>query len=430
MKLLHSFLNGKGENSVRQNFKWNTIAGLINAAQSLLITMLITRTIGLKYAGIYSLAYSVACLSFSVGTFSVRNFQVTDINEKYTFNTYYKMRKITVSFMVITVFIYCIWGWNVKNYSCEKIEIILLVTLLKVIDAIEDLYDGSFQKKGRLDVSGKIMSIRTIIVLLTIGAMIIFTSNLVISLFAAAIVSIVVLWLSIINMKDILDTQNCFQNSFASIKGLVLECYPLFFSSFLALYINSASKYAIDTFYTEELQAFYGFISMPIFVIALFTNFLYQPLLVKLVEEWENKKYYVFLKRIVLQVFSIICITIVIEILAYFGGVQVLFLLYGSDVSIYKAEFLTILFGSGLYAIAQFFFTILLILRQQKKGLICYLLGTIIAKFLSEYLVSNWALAGAAMFYLYIMVILTVMFGSVLGYQMYRCYKRHAKIDE
>ena len=384
MRYLKSFLHGNGVNSFKHNFKWNTIAGLINAAQSLLITMFITRTMGLRYAGIYSLSYSVASLSFSVGTFSVRNFQVTDINDKYSFKMYCKMRKISVSFMLLIVLLYCIWGWSRKSYSVEKIEIIFLVTFLKAIDAIEDLYDGFLQKEGRLDISGKIMAMRTMIVLLTVGVMINFTFDLVISLFVASIVSVIVLWVSVVNVKDVFLIKNYPDNDFI-IKDLILECYPLFLSSFLALYISSASKYAIDNLYTEELQAIYGFISMPIFVIALFTNFLYQPILIKLVEEWKHKKYFVFLKRIFLQVFSIILVTIVIEVIAYFWGVQGLFILYGSDVSMYKTELLIILLGSGFYAIAQFFFTVLIILRHQKGGLICYLVGTVVAKFFSEY---------------------------------------------
>lgn len=428
MRYLKSFLHGNGVNSFKHNFKWNTIAGLINAAQSLLITMFITRTMGLRYAGIYSLSYSVASLSFSVGTFSVRNFQVTDINDKYSFKMYCKMRKISVSFMLLIVLLYCIWGWSRKSYSVEKIEIIFLVTFLKAIDAIEDLYDGFLQKEGRLDISGKIMAMRTMIVLLTVGVMINFTFDLVISLFVASIVSVIVLWVSVVNVKDVFLIKNYPDNDFI-IKDLILECYPLFLSSFLALYISSASKYAIDNLYTEELQAIYGFISMPIFVIALFTNFLYQPILIKLVEEWKHKKYFVFLKRIFLQVFSIILVTIVIEVIAYFWGVQGLFILYGSDVSMYKTELLIILLGSGFYAIAQFFFTVLIILRHQKGGLICYLVGTVVAKFFSEYLVGRWVLYGAALFYLCIMIILTVLFGSVLGYQIYSCCKRNIKID-
>ena len=428
MRYLKSFLHGNGDNSFKHNFKWNTIAGLINAAQSLLITMFITRTMGLRYAGIYSLSYSVASLSFSVGTFSVRNFQVTDINDKYSFKMYCKMRKISVSFMLLIVLLYCIWGWSRKSYSVEKIEIIFLVTFLKAIDAIEDLYDGFLQKEGRLDISGKIMAMRTMIVLLTVGVMINFTFDLVISLFVASIVSVIVLWVSVVNVKDVFLIKNYPDNDFV-VKDLILECYPLFLSSFLALYISSASKYAIDNLYTEELQAIYGFISMPIFVIALFTNFLYQPILIKLVEEWKHKKYFVFLKRIFLQVFSIILVTIVIEVIAYFWGVQGLFILYGSDVSMYKTELLIILLGSGFYAIAQFFFTVLIILRHQKGGLICYLVGTVVAKFFSEYLVGRWVLYGAALFYLCIMIILTVLFGSVLGYQIYSCCKRNIKID-
>lgn len=73
--------------------------------------------------------------------------------------------------------------------------------------------------------------------------------------------------------------------------GLLFKItFPLFGISFLSFYVNSAPKYAIDACLTDEIQACYGFVAMPVFVIGLINNFIYQPVLVPMAVEWEKEQ--------------------------------------------------------------------------------------------------------------------------------------------
>ena len=67
---------------------WNTISGLINAGQSAVILIFISRYLGQSAAGIFSIAYALGNLFSTMGKYGVRNFQVTDVKEVFLFHEY------------------------------------------------------------------------------------------------------------------------------------------------------------------------------------------------------------------------------------------------------------------------------------------------------------------------------------------------------
>ena len=73
-------------------------------------------------------------------------------------------------------------------------------------------------------------------------------------------------------------------------KMLMIEGFPIFVSLFLNVYIGNAPKYAIDACLTEEIQAYYNFIFMPVFAIGMFANFIFNPILVKLAHRWDENR--------------------------------------------------------------------------------------------------------------------------------------------
>ena len=54
---------------------WNSVNAILNAAQSPLILMVLTRTNGLNDSGVFSIAYAVATLLMFVGQYGLRRFQ-------------------------------------------------------------------------------------------------------------------------------------------------------------------------------------------------------------------------------------------------------------------------------------------------------------------------------------------------------------------
>ena len=68
----------------KRDYIWNTVAGLINAAEAVIMSMFVTRIIGLADAGRLTIAFAIGNLMMTVGKFGVRNYQVTDIENKFS----------------------------------------------------------------------------------------------------------------------------------------------------------------------------------------------------------------------------------------------------------------------------------------------------------------------------------------------------------
>ena len=69
-------------------FFWNTASGVINAGQSAIILILISYFLTKIDAGIYTIAIAIGNIVSVFSKYGMRNYQVTDIEEKYNFTTH------------------------------------------------------------------------------------------------------------------------------------------------------------------------------------------------------------------------------------------------------------------------------------------------------------------------------------------------------
>ena len=123
-----------------------------------LILMIVTRTLNNLNSDIFSLAWSISQLMATVGTFQVRMYQATDVSGKYDFRQYFLFRVFCLIIMIISSCAYVVY----LKYNFYKSLIIVLICIFKAIDCFADVYEGWFQQKERLDLSGKAQTARVI----------------------------------------------------------------------------------------------------------------------------------------------------------------------------------------------------------------------------------------------------------------------------
>lgn len=99
------------------------MGSLVNAATSVVLLMMVTRTLGDEKAGIFSLGFSVSLMMQTVGVFEVRPFQSTDIYKQFTFPQYFSFRLLSCLLMLIGAIGYVL----VNAFSAEKAWVILLL---------------------------------------------------------------------------------------------------------------------------------------------------------------------------------------------------------------------------------------------------------------------------------------------------------------
>lgn len=397
----------------KKNVICNIYSGGINAILSVVWGSIITRRLGVESAGIFTIAYASACLFLTVGYYGMRNFQVSDMKNEYNWKEYHVSRIMTTVAMLLVALIYTCVMYMQGTYDIEKCLIVMGMSLIKGIDSYEDIYHGKYQRDGRLDIAGFFMGTRLLIQLIVMSVLITVSNNLVGSIYITFILGCILLMLfnSFGNLKVHFSKDNL---RLDYLKKLLITCWPICISSFLAFFLNNMSKYVIDLKLDNIVQAYYGYISMPIFGVYLLANFIYTPMINKMSMSWCNKEIRTF-KRFVWEAVGLISIVAVLVIfLGNFVGLFLLEKIYKLSLIQYKTEFMILLLGSVLYAYVVYLTVIITIIRQQKKCLYVTGIGIIFSFVITNRLVGSDGLWGASMSYLLSMTITLFLYIIVL----------------
>ena len=221
----------------RKNYIWNTVAGLINASEAVILLAIVSRTNGIYDAVILTIAFAIGNLMASIGKFGMRNYQVTDVGEQSTFNTYLTSRIITVGIMLLASLIYVVYGLINKGYTLDKSGVILSLCLIYAVEAFEDVFAGLYQREGRLDVGGKIFSIRWISILILCSVLLVSTHNLLLASSLSVLFSFLCCVFLIWKTYPKVIANRKIQVKCQGVRELLVRCTPLFLSTFLQFYL-------------------------------------------------------------------------------------------------------------------------------------------------------------------------------------------------
>lgn len=401
----------KTNNIGRSTYIWNTVSATLLAMQGPVIQAVVSRTNGQADLGIFSIAFSVATLMMYVGQYGIRRFQASDVNEQFSFEEYHGMRLITCVGLVIASLAYGLYGLMFKGYTDTKFAVIFMVCMLKMIMAYSDVYHGNMQQKGRFDVAAKATAIRYSAELLIFCLMLILTHRLLLS--AVVTVSCSAVMMVILSMNAGSHYCSSMRPVFRkqAIRGLFIEGFPLFVSMFLNTYVSNSPRYAIDSFLNDDIQAVFSCIFMPVFVVQVVAQFIFNPLITSYAHLWNDKSrkaYDVFRKKILKMSTVIVALEVLALIIAATIGTPVLSAVFGLDLTDYKRELVIIMIGGGPLAFSVYFSTLIAIIRAQKSLIFCYGGVSLAAVLLSKTFVAGYGITGAAWMYVFLMTVLAV----------------------
>lgn len=399
----------KTDNIDRSTYIWNTVSATVLAMQGPVLQAVVSRTNGATDLGIISIAFSVATLMMYVGQYGIRRFQASDVKEQFSFEEYHGMRVLTCIALVVASLAYCIYGRAMKGYSDVKFAVIFMVCMLKMIMAYSDVYHGNMQQKGRFDVAAKATAIRYTAELVIFIAMLVITHNMLLS--AVACVSCSAVMMVLLSMNAGRHYCKTLRPAFRgpAIRGLAIEGFPLFVSMFLNTYVSNAPRYAIDAHLNDDVQAVFSCIFMPVFVVQVVSQFIFNPVIASYAHLWHKKTkeaYGSFIKRIKKMCIAVLGLAVLGLIVAATIGIPVLSLVFGLDLSDYKKELCIVMLGGGPLAYSVYFSTVIAIIRAQKSLIFCYGGVSILALLLSKPFVAGGGITGAAWMYVLLMSIL------------------------
>ena len=341
------------------------------AAISFILLIVVTRLYGVTYAATIGICVTTSQLLFRVGLFSVRQYQVTDTEEQYSFSEY-GAAKIITTIVCVIIFV----GYAITDRTLhDSFLSFLLIFLFYQILSVDDLYQNRFFQEGRLDLSG--MS----------KFFIIFGFICSFLLIAICGVQIQIVLLVSVLVSMLLSCCFCFRKerlsisraSFLNARAILLMCLPAFVSNLLLAIINSMPKYTTFYMCTKEESGYINDIFALLNLVELIGTFIYYPFVTDITESMKTDRQKA--KGLVLRIgLGIIGVAFTATLLVYFMGTKVLAFLYGVEFTLFRFEITYTIGVCGLFvALISLLYWIPIILRDQKSIIIIFSSGFVMS---------------------------------------------------
>lgn len=411
-------------NIEKKNMIWNIAGSFCYAFASILLSFLVMRISGDSAGGIFAFGFSTfGQQMFTVAYFGIRPFQITDGSGEYSFGDYLGHRILTSGMAVLISVLYLTWMGVAGAYSPVKAAVVFLLAMYKIIDGFADVYESEFQRQGCLYLTGKSNTFRTVLSVITFMCVLLFTRDMIApesgllaacwGAVAAQILGVALFNLSVIGKIKGIDWRK-YQGK---AKKIFSQTGLLFLSVFLDFYIFSAAKYAIDSNLNDAASGYFNLIFMPTSVIYLVANFVIRPFLTRLTELWTEgdlKGFRKLLVRIGTMIggLTVMAAGATLVLGKWALGVMEMFLGKGYEGALtpYHMAFTVIVLGGGFYAFGNLMYYALVIMRQQKRIFLVYVLVAAGAVTGAPILVRRFLIFGAAWAYTCFMLLLMIGF--------------------
>ena len=401
---------GTSERSqIGRDYLWNTAASLMTSLATVVMLLVVTRTAGIRAAGVYSLAIAVGQQFQTLGMYEVRTYHVTDLRHRFTFGTYLATRIVTVALMLVGIVGYAM----VSGDGGSDVLLIVLVASLRVFDAFEDVYVCELQRVGRLDLGGRACFWRALSTTVVFSLTLALTGSLLTSTVTTLVLSVlttVLVYLppsrGLFPLRPTWDPRRVGQ--------VLLACLPLFGASFISMYLSNAPRFAIDRYLDPTQQGYFAILFMPAVTINLMSLVIFRPLLTRMAGLWVQGDRPGFRAVVNRGLLATAGAFVVVGLVTYVAGVPILGLVFGKDVSAFSVELMVLVAGGAMNAASVVLYYALTTVRLQNLVFAGYVLAAGAITLLCVVLVPQGSLLGASVAYTAAMSVLVAVFAVVL----------------
>lgn len=238
------------------------------------ITFLVVILSNESNAGMLGIAMSVTNVLYTVSIWGMRAYQVSDLQGKFSDNTYIMSRLLTCGVSLVA----CIGFVAIKGYSLTESGCIILYMVFKVSEALVDVLNGIVQKHWRMDIIGKSYIARMVLTVASFSVVLKLTGSLLLSIIAMMICSF-----SVILSYDLVQTIRIaslkIRLDFRGTDKLLLICAPLIVCAFLYSFNVLVPRMIVEDTYGKAVFGCYSSIAAPVLIIQLLASFIYAPLI-------------------------------------------------------------------------------------------------------------------------------------------------------
>lgn len=352
---------------LRRQMLVNTVGAIVYLGVQWLMTIIVARMLGYYAAGVLGIAVSVSNVFMVIAQFSMRQFQVSDIEGKYSSYVYVKSRYITCICAVIFCVLYCL----INKYDSQQIFCTLAFMFIKISEALSDVYQGIEQKYLKYDYICFSHVIRASMFFVTLFIGCLFQKELGMILSIIALEEIIFVLIFEKNYSKKIDKG--FYQGATNVKALLRECFPLVIYSFCITYIPVFPRLIYERMCGEQNLGYYMSISSPTMIINAVISLLLAPL-IPIVSVLCKDKKIKQIKNILLKLLTIFCLITIIGIFASkCGGTFVLKILFGDEILLYSHTLIPIVVGAIVISLIWTLGSILIIIREIETLVKCSL---------------------------------------------------------
>ena len=262
--------------SIKGNIAWNTVGSVFYQGCLWLMTVLVVRLSNdYQNSGCLAFAMSIGNIYTALGTYTVRTFQVADVDNTYSASNYVGFRLITV----LGALAICGTYGLVISPSIATLHAVLSFLVFKADEAFVNVLYGCDQKSMRLDYVGQSQIIRGLLVvsLFTLGMQL--THSLV---FSIALLTcgcfFVTLFFDVRKTSGLADSLVPRIDK-ARATRLFRTLLPTVIGNVVAGLVTSLARQYFGIAYGEEALGIYASVATPCVIIQVLAQNLYTPML-------------------------------------------------------------------------------------------------------------------------------------------------------
>ncbi len=389
-----------------RDFIWNTLGFALWGMVFPLLTIIVTWLAGVERAGMFSFAFVMANLLYFLGSYGVRTYQVSDLDEFHSFADYQANRIATCAAMIVVGFLLC----NFLGYQGEMFTMTLGIFAFKTLDAFGEVYEGRLQQVDKLYLGGISLTLRSFVGFLLFSIALFITSDLGIAAIAMTIGAACTLAFVTVPLTLFESPKSHPLNSRSTIL-LFKECFPVFLALFLYAVVDNMPKFVMQgAALPYDNQLYFNALYFPAQAILITVGMIYKPLLVKLANVWaDESRRRRFDIVIIAMVLLITAITVLGILFMNWIGIPLMSFMYGLDFAPYKQLSFIMLAAGGVTAAIDFLYQIITILRRQQVVVGLYLITFCFSLLVLGLMVTMMTLEGAVVGYLIVMSILLIL---------------------
>lgn len=341
--------------SLAANVRWALAGNAVYALTQWAMLSVLARWAPEVAVGQFVLGLAIAAPVTALTMLQLRNVQVTDVQQKYSFADYFGTR---IFWSVVGMAVIVAWALLAGD-DRTTFWVVVLVGLMKSVDSLSDIVRGFFQSRERMDLNSISMITKGVVSLFALAAVIKLTGSVVAATAAAALA-----WLTAFVFYDVVLGRRLFLETEGSTQGFrpVFRWGAMASLTWIALPLGAVMaiislqtnipRYVLEHQSGKELLGYFGAIVYPMMAGMMLTTAMGQSASPKLARYFlEDVRAFVRLLAKLSAISAAVGLAIWIGV--HFFGDLVLRVLYGARYADYHREFEVLAVAWGIQLVTS-----------------------------------------------------------------------------